>query len=210
MNILAFIVHKKTSNLRLPQRALPNDPRVDMSDLFTPHTLETASDAGRVILQDIQQGYGFIPNLFHYMIEAPVVVEAYLMLNKLIARTSLTPAQAQLALLTVSVENGCAFCTAAHQGLAKKSGVKMASIASVVAKSVPVCAQDAALVGFVQQLVIERGRVTDAVVLDFLAAGHTKQHVFELMLILAIKTLSNYTNHLTHPLPNPEFAQMLS
>lgn len=179
-----------------------------MSDLFIQHTLETASDAGRVILQDIQRAYGFVPNLFHYMIEAPVVVEAYLTLNKLIAKTSLTPAQAQLALLTVSIENGCPFCSAAHQGLAKKSGVAVESIEAVVAKTLPMCVQDAALVSFVQQLVIERGRVSEAVIQTFLDAGYTKQQIFELMLILAIKTLSNYTNHLTHPHPNPEFAQM--
>ncbi len=180
-----------------------------MSDLFTQHTMDTASDAGRVILQDIQNAYGFVPNLFHYMIEAPVVVEAYLALNKLIARTSLRPAQAQLALLTVSIENGCPFCTAAHQGLATKAGVAPETIQAVVAKTLPTCSQDAALVGFVRQLVIQRGQICNNVVQAFLDAGYSKQQVFELMLILAIKTLSNYTNHLTHPVPNLEFIQMV-
>ncbi len=57
---------------------------------------------------------------------------------------------------------------------------------------------------FTQQVVKTRGNVSAENINDFLTTGFTKQHVFELMIIIAIKTLSNYTNHMTHPEPNQE------
>lgn len=54
----------------------------------------------------------------------------------------------------------------------------------------------------------ERGWVTKATLEDFFAAGFTKQQVFEVILVVTIKTLSNYTNHLTKPEPNPELLAM--
>src|SRR3990167_4698006 len=84
---------------------------------FTYYTPENASEPAKTLLQNIEKEYGFIPNLFAYMAEAPVTIEAYLMLNKLVSRTSLTPAQQQVALLAVSVENNCGFCTVAHQAM---------------------------------------------------------------------------------------------
>jgi uncharacterized peroxidase-related enzyme len=176
---------------------------------FTAYNLENATEERLTLLSNIQKAYGFIPNLFAYMVEAPVAVEAYLALNKFISQSSLTPSQAQLALLTVSRENECDFCSTAHRGLAKKMGVKIQSIEAVLNGGLPSCSQDAALVQFVRLLVQKRGWLSEQDTDDFLKVGFTKQQIFELMLVLAIKTLSNYTNHLTHPQPNPEFLAML-
>lgn len=89
---------------------------------FTFHTPETASDEGREILNQVKQGYGFIPNLFGYMAEAPATVEAYVELTKLMDKISLTPQQSQVALLAISQENGCDFCTVAHRAVGKMKG----------------------------------------------------------------------------------------
>ena len=86
---------------------------------FTFYTIETASEDASGILEQIQTGYGFIPNLFAYMAEAPTTLEAYLSLNSIIEKTSLTPAQQQVALLAASVENECDFCTVAHRAIGK-------------------------------------------------------------------------------------------
>ena len=98
---------------------------------FTAYNLENATAERLTILNNIQKTYGFVPTLFAYMVEAPVAIEAYLALNKFISQSSLTPSQAQLALLTVSRENDCNFCSIAHHGLAKKMGVKTQSIEAV-------------------------------------------------------------------------------
>jgi len=90
---------------------------------FTFYTPETAPPESKALLSNIQSGYGFIPNLFAYMAEAPVTIEAYVTLNTLIGKSSLSPAHAQVALLTVSLENECGFCSVAHRVTGKKNGV---------------------------------------------------------------------------------------
>lgn len=176
---------------------------------FTAYSIESAAPDAKKILTNIKAGYGFIPNLFAYMAEAPAALEAYLTLNQLIGKSSLTPAQAQAALLAVSVENGCNFCSVAHRAMGKKSGVKAQTIDAILANTAIEDSKDQALVNLAKAIVRERGRVTEPTLEDFFAAGFSKQQVFEVILVVTIKTLSNYSNHLTKPEPNPELLAML-
>lgn len=49
---------------------------------FTAYTIESATPEAQKILTNIKAGYGFVPNLFAYMAEAPVTLEAYLTLTR--------------------------------------------------------------------------------------------------------------------------------
>ena len=57
-------------------------------------------------------------------------------------------------------------------------------------------------------MVEERGRVHEQRVRQFLDAGYTTAQVFEVVMGIALKTLTNYSNHLTDTRPNPEFVAM--
>ena len=176
---------------------------------FTFYTLETAPEDARKLLTQIQKGYGYIPNLFAYMAEAPTTVEAYLTLNTLIEKTSLTPAQQQVALLAVSVQNECEFCTVAHRAIGKMKQANSQTLDALNSGGVIKDPQDAALAAFTRSVVTSRGRPGEDAIAAFLDIGFTKQHIFEVILIVSIKTLSNYINHLTTPEPNEELLSML-
>ena len=176
---------------------------------YTFYTIETAPKDAKPILEQIQQGYGFIPNLFAYMAEAPATLEAYLALNKIIENTSLTSAQQQVALLAASVENECDFCTVAHRAIGKMKQANQQTLNALNAKDRIEDNKDAALAKFTQSVVKDRGRLSESTINEFLSAGFTKQQIFEVMLIVSIKTLSNYINHLTSPEPNEELLSMI-
>ena len=176
---------------------------------FTFYTPENTSGHTKELLEGIGKGYGYVPNLFAYMAEAPTTVEAYLALNDLVTKTSLSPAQQQIALLTVSVENDCNFCTVAHRAIGKMKGANMQTLTALATGSAITDAKDSALATFTQAIVKTRGRVSEAEIQSFLAAGFTKQQILEVILIVSIKTLSNYINHLTQPEPNPELLAMI-
>lgn len=176
---------------------------------FTHYTIESAPETAKPILAQIHQGYGYVPNLFAYMAEAPTTLEAYLALNALIDKTSFTPGQQQVALLAASVENKCEFCTVAHRAIGKMKQANQQSLNAVTAGDAIDDAQDAALVKFVQTVVKSRGHPGEAAIDAFLKADFTKQQILEVMLVVSIKTLSNYINHLTQPEPNPELLSML-
>lgn len=178
--------------------------------VFTRHTPQTASAAGRRLLEDIQASYGFIPELFAYMIEAPIAVEAYVQLNNILSRSSLPPAQLQVALLAVSVTNRCSFCAIAHEAMGRRSGVNPQTIAAIKDNSEVEDPMDRALIQLTQTIVEKRGWIDDEELQQFFDAGFTRQQVFELMVVVSIKTLSNYSNHLTHPEPNKELLAMIA
>ena len=176
---------------------------------FTKYDLENSSDEAREILTNIEGAYGFIPNLFAYMAEAPVTIRAYMQLNQLLEETSIPPSRLQVALLAVSKEHDCDFCTDAHSAIGKGKGALQQSIDAIRTGGEIEDATDKALVDLVLSMVRNRGWVSEEERETFYAAGFTKAQYLEAVLIVTIKTLSNYTNHVTLPEVNPELKAML-
>ncbi len=114
-----------------------------------------------------------------------------------------------MALLAVSVENGCDFCVVAHRAIGKMKQTKQQTLDALNENGVIECSQDAALVSFVKAVVKDRGRLSEHKIEAFLSAGFTKQQIFEVMIIVSIKTLSNYINHLTNTEINAELLSLV-
>lgn len=176
---------------------------------FTFHTPENTTGHTKELLEGLRKRNGFVHNLFAYMAEAPTTVEAYLALNELVSKTSLSPAQQQVALLAVSVENGCEFCTVVHRAIGKMKGASVQTLTALASHSGIADIKDRALAAFTQTIVKKRGRPSEAEIQSFLDTGFTRQQILEVILIVSIKTLSNYINHLTNPEPNKEVLAML-
>ena len=176
---------------------------------FTLYTPETAEGDAKSILTDVKAKYGFVPNLFGYMAEAPYTIDAYAYLTDLLDKTDLSAPQQQVALLAVSVYNQCDFCTVAHRAFAKMHKAKAQTITAITQGAAIEDAKDKALVDLVKAIVDQRGWLKDEQLSAFYAAGFSKRNVYDLILIVTIKTLSNYANHLSQPEPNPELVAMV-
>src|SRR5215469_17809570 len=87
--------------------------------LFVPQTVESAPEKSKPILQNVDRAFGFIPNLMATFANNSSVLEGYLALDSIFEKGSFTPVERQLVLLAASVENKCAYCTAAHSTIAK-------------------------------------------------------------------------------------------
>lgn len=164
--------------------------------LFTFHTTETASEKGKAILEKAQAGYGMVPNLIAGLVESPETAEAYMALSRSIMKSTLTAEQRHVIWFTANAEHGCEYCMTGHTGLAMMDKVDSAVIDS--ARKVEPYADPAleALRVFTLIMIRQRGWAEDAEVQAFLAAGHTKQNILEVITVIAHKTISNYSNHL--------------
>ncbi len=176
---------------------------------FTKHNIETTTGAVNDLLKGINKNFGFVPNLFTYMAEAPTTIEAYLSLMNLIGKTSFTPAQQQIALLSASTENECDFCIVAHRAIGKMKGANAQTLSAISKNEEVANESDRALSKFTRAVVKKRGNVNESDINEFLNAGFSKQQIFEIILIVTVKTLSNYTNHITKPEINNELINML-
>lgn len=172
--------------------------------MFTAHTPETAPAGSAEVLQGVQEKMGFVPNLFAHLAESPTATKAYAQLSELLGQSSLSPQQLQIALLATSVENRCHFCVAAHSAGGTKAKVSQETLDAIRSETTPDDAKDAALVQFVRRVVRDRGWVPESEVQGFLDAGFSEAQVLDVITAVALKTLSNYSNHLTNPELNTE------
>lgn len=176
--------------------------------LFTKHTDNTAPEASAAILGKIKERYGFIPNLAAYVAESPAVLGAVLNLVGAYDNVSLTPQEQQIVMLTASALNGCGYCRTVHTGLGRMANIDEATLKATIALEPLTDPKLNALRDFTRKVVDERGWVKDGDVQVFLAAGYTKAQVFEVVMGVALKTLTNYCNHIADAKPNDEFVAM--
>jgi len=166
---------------------------------FPIHTLETAPQASRPLLEAARAAWGFVPILHGTLAESPVALAAYTSLYDLVGKSTLSAKEQQIAFLAASVLHGCEYCVSGHTFLARKAGLSEASLQAIRGRAaIAGNAREQALRAFCEAVVRERGRVGDAAVDAFLAAGFTKSNVLEVVTIVATKIISNYTNHLAH------------
>ncbi len=152
----------------------------------------------RPILEKVQKGFGFVPNLFAAFSNSPVLLEGYLALDAVFSKATLSPAERQLVLLTASVVNACAYCTAAHSTIAKGMLKVPAAVVAAVRAGQPVADEKLnSLVNLTRELVIARGHVAPATIQSFLKSGYRNDQIGEVLLGVAMKTISNYTHHLS-------------
>jgi uncharacterized peroxidase-related enzyme len=166
---------------------------------FKLHTIDSAPAGSASILDAANKGLGFVPNLYAHLAESPAALQAYKQLGSLLEQSAFTPQEQQAILIAVSVENGCEYCVAAHSFIARNM-VKVANetISALRNKQPLPNPKLNALVSFATAVVRERGWVANSQALkEFFAAGYTQQHALEVVLGVAMKTLSNYANHLT-------------
>ncbi|MDZ7839909.1 MAG: carboxymuconolactone decarboxylase family protein [Gammaproteobacteria bacterium] len=172
--------------------------------MFTTHTPDTAPAESAQVLKGVQEKMGFVPNLFAHIAESPTATKAYAQLSELLGQSSLSPQELQIALLATSVENRCHFCVAAHTAGGTKAKVSQQTLDAIRSETAPDDAKDAALVQFVRRVVRDRGWVPESEVKAFVDAGYSEAQILDVITAVALKTLSNYSNHLTNPALNPE------
>ena len=165
-----------------------------MSD-FTLHASDTAPSASRPILENIEGAWGAIPNLHRLLAESPSTLETYGTAFAAFEASSFTPLERQLVYLAVSVGNECDYCTVAHARLARAAGLEAASIDAVRDGRPLEEPRLEALRRFSQAIVVRRGRVAPEETAAFIDAGYTRQQVLEVILAVAVKTISNYVDH---------------
>ncbi len=169
--------------------------------LSFPHlTVDTADARAREVLETARKATGGIPNMYAGMANLPALLDTYLHGYQLFRKEStLTAAEQELVFLVISRVNECTYCVAAHSWIADKvSKTPGQAIQAVRDDEVIEDPKLRALAAFTRTMVISSGNPTQAELEAFVSAGYTEKNVLEIILALAVKTISNYSNHLLH------------
>jgi uncharacterized peroxidase-related enzyme len=167
--------------------------------LIFPSLLADQVPAGsRTLIEKVKKGFGFVPNLFAAFSNSPTLLEGYLGLDATYSKATLSPAERQLVLLTASVANECSYCIAAHSTVSKGMLKVPAAVVAAVRAGHPVPDPKLdALVNLTREFVLDRGHVAPATIQAFLNAGYRTEQIGEVLIGVALKTISNYTHHLS-------------
>lgn len=172
---------------------------------FPMHDPESAPEDSREQLRAAERQLGMLPNLYRVLAESPRTLEAYDTLDRLFTATSFDATEQTVVWQSINVEHGCHYCVPAHTAIAHASKVP-AEVTEALRNRTPLPDERLeALRSFTLSLLRRRGAVDEASLELFLRAGFTPRHVLEIILGIAQKTISNYTNHLAQTSVDPEF-----
>ncbi|MEL6789489.1 MAG: carboxymuconolactone decarboxylase family protein [Pseudomonadota bacterium] len=173
---------------------------------FTLHDKTTDNDERRATLATVEENYGFIPNLFAGLAEAPATVRGYMALSKEVGQSSFSPTERHVAWFAVNYFHNCHYCMPAHTAMAKMEKIDDAVIEAARSGGGYNNKHLQILHDFVTEMTAHRGNIDEKRIDQFLDAGFTRQHVLEIVLIIAHKTISNYANHLLQTPVDDRFA----
>jgi len=165
-----------------------------------PVELASAPETVKSILQEQKNNFGFLPNMYTHMANAPALLKMYLNGYRLFREEgTFSPVEQEVIFLTISRENGCDYCVGAHSMIADKmSGVPSHVTAAIRNETIIDDPKLQVLHDFVVTMLNKRGAPSREEVKYFLSAGYSEQQILEVIVAIAVKTLSNYNNHVAH------------
>lgn len=184
---------------------MANEAKVQLSKV----PLEKAEPLARATLEAAKQKLGMIPNMYAYMANAPGLLETYRSGYDLFRQASgFTPVEQEVILLSISYENGCEYCMAAHSFLADVQSKVPREVTEALRNGADIPdSRLRALSRFTRILVQKRGRPRQSDLDLFRAAGYEDAQVLQIILAIGVKTLSNYTNHVCGTAVDDAFAE---
>lgn len=164
-----------------------------MNRITIPTTDQTPA-ASLPLLDAVKKQLGVVPNLMKLIGNSPAALEGYLNLNGALNKGALDTKTRERIALAIAEINGCGYCLSAHTYLGKN--VAKLDDAEIAANrngnsSDP---KAAAAVHFATLVALERGHVTDADLNAVKAAGYSQAEIVEIVLHVALNTLTNYIN----------------
>ena len=173
-----------------------------------PVELENANVQQKEILENTKKANGMVPNMYKNMVNLPALQDTYDSGYKRFREESgFTPGEQEVVFLTVSIANSCGYCTAAHSYLAENVSKTPKDVIEAIREGNKI--EDdklRALHEFTKVMNESRGNPSPEEAKKFLDAGYSEKQILAIILAQAVKTISNYSNHVFHTEVDDAFA----
>ncbi|SMG53675.1 carboxymuconolactone decarboxylase family protein [Arenibacter troitsensis] len=162
---------------------------------FTVPARGEVSESNQAILDNLQKGLGFVPNLYAYYAKNETALGDYLALQN--RKSTLKTKEREAINLTTSQINGCAYCLAAHTVLGKMNDFTDEQIVELRRGSASFDDKLDALVKFVASTISNKGKASEESKQAFFDAGYTEANMIDVVIVIGDKIISNYIHNLT-------------
>jgi len=156
-----------------------------------------ATSYAQEVRDTAEQALGLVPNVITEITdENPAVAEAYLTSTGILEENGvLSPAEQQAVILAISSYNDCHYCTKAHAVVGQQAGLDAETVETINEGGIPDDSRLRALVQATRRILGKRGWLSDADESEFQDLGLGRPELYEIVGLIAIKTISNYVNH---------------
>ena len=162
---------------------------------FIVHSLSTAPEKSKPLLEDSIQAFGSIPNLHGVLAASPNTLEGYKALHNLFQNSSFNAEELTVVWQTINLFHECHYCVPAHTAIAHMMKVSPELIEALKKESAMPSKKLQVLYDTTLSLVKHRGNISQELKNTFEEAGYTNAQLLDIILAIAQKTISNYANH---------------
>jgi uncharacterized peroxidase-related enzyme len=162
---------------------------------IAPVVSESVDSKVAAALSQLKASRGKLPNLFPTLAQAPVALDGFLSLSKALSRGRLSARQREILALAIAQENECQYCLSAHTEGAKAVGLSAADTLKARTGS----SEDPferALVAFTKNMFASAVSFQTRIWNLARKAGIDDSLILEIVAVVALNTLTNYTNRL--------------
>jgi uncharacterized peroxidase-related enzyme len=164
-----------------------------MSRLHIP-SIESSPVASLPLLDAVKKQLGVVPNLMKLVGSSTAALEGYLSLNGALAKGNLGAKTGERIALAIAEFNRCDYCLSAHTYLATHVAKLDANEIETNRKGSSTDAKAEAAVSFALKVAEQRGHVNSDALNNVKAAGFSDAQVIEIVLHVALNTMTNYVN----------------
>lgn len=138
---------------------------------------------------------GMVPNIYATLAHSNVALKANLTFGDLLKSGTFNGKEVETIALSVSVENDCEYCLAAHSMVGKMMGFSEEQVGSIIDGNIS-DVKFKILSELTKEITATRGNPKQASIDNFYSVGFTKASLVELIGLIALNTFNNYLNHI--------------
>jgi alkylhydroperoxidase family enzyme len=169
------------------------------------HTLESAPATSVALMERLAGEIGFVPNLAAVVAESPALLAAFVELRQAANAGALNAVHREVAGLAVGVAADNEYGAAFHSTVLDRMGVSAEDVDAMRSGRLPSDAVSGVVYELAREIVVTRGKVSDALIGQALAAGLSSADILEIVAECTFAGLVGVVDNLAGRVPLDEF-----
>jgi len=177
-------------------------------------SLEDVPEDVREAILEVQEKAGFVPNVYLLLARRPAEFRAFFAYHDAVMGdregSSLTKADREMVVTSISGANRCTYCVVAHGALLRiyAQHPLLADQVATNYRTADITSRERAMLHFAHEVNARSHEVTEADIAELAEHGFDPEDAWDMAAVTALFGLSNRMASVTGLMPNPEFYLM--
>jgi alkylhydroperoxidase family enzyme len=166
-------------------------------ELFATHSVESAPEKARPIVEATRSHFGFVPATVAKMATSPELLDGFMQANRLFKEATLSELEREVVVMTLATHVGCHYSVAMHTALLVRQKTPEDAVCSLRDAQPLTDERLEEIRVFTLAVIDAHGEVSREQLGRFLDPGYTPRNALEVVLGIGTYTIGTYANRLT-------------